>query len=1677
VSRIFHAGIITDLPYDKDGGSARSGGSGAVSRRSKKRSSYGNSDPEPLDNLQLRQRGTAKDLLAGSSMKRVESSLQISKEETENEKEVACCGFFEAIGLTYDELPDLPHKNLFGMKLTHPVRKMAVELAVNHRLEQFWLFLGVVHFLIPFPEIQDNVFGCTVIPESQRSDEFPYKGCKHQLPNWYRLIFLFLFSVEAMIKILGLGLVGGQFAWWTHDFYNKLDVISLLHYFYETISTLRAGNATSLSLRGLRLTRLFKPLSKLIVFSELDTIFISIGKSLKPMATVLLFIWFVMVLFGIIGMTIWGKGSFRRRCVWVDTLDIKLPEQSCKRDQLFVGFPYCTKPPLNMKNNSACFANTTSQRKQATAREDRQPAGLDNSCGPFQLCLDIGNPNLGFTSFDHLPVSLLSLFQVLSGDDDVGILWRGIESEPASRALTTIYFLVFCFLVLHVLINIFVAVFASIFAEIREERVQMIAKMSKDMNLGDEYSSIAESEAKSTTAATPVEAEVADFEDYTTKQKNEETARQLELLAKRSKEIEDEKNVGNADWIEKNFRKPIDPSLQRTLSPWVRDNYLFDTLCFLVTTCQVVCLALVGGLCKTEDCAIDEILEEIIKGCNYFFIFDAVVQVIADGSLSQHFASGERIFNLSVTFLTTLGLLLLAQGVGKSSVAALMGMAIFRVLRMCKLSSILTPVWLMLVKTTGSAIPVMNLVLFNTFFSVIYFSIGQSLFQNTLNSSDARYSYVSLSRGYSLLLVVMTGDGWSAYMYEAMAVFCTGEGIDATCDDYFGVMIASFIYVFWFFYAQFLFLTMFLAIILEAFAVEEFMEAAEKEEDDFQLNRKETLSAIAEFQMIPEFLVHPALVRLAFQSIGDDGSKTISKNQLLTMIRMVQPMVRWRLIKTSGIPEMRFRLRNSFCACWADTYLKPWPGDEDYIHDGIVITEDMDEEAAERAVSHKMSRQIKNYLEKIVLRGLNGELLLVCRIKGLLDHVDLKNVANTEAVIGVKILRAESMAQALGIKGLFDSLVADMIDGDRSKKFSKSNLNPDAENAKYFGLDVSKIPGFEKRIDRNDYRAVFMAAWRVWSVKLIKSRLFDSVMLGAIVASSAFLCLETPHETIPGYLSPFAMKLGNLIFNIIFTFEFVAKSSAYGLYQPRSISVMSYLQQFQNRIDLFILVVAWAEMLGLGRYVGQNTTKVIRLLKVMRPVRLLLRSEGLKAVIEALVASLKPMAYATLFLLIICLLFSVTGMAFFKKRFFSCTDLSLDGNLNEGKPECLGVYVDQDTGVFQPRAWKAPPWGSNFDTLGSSIVTLCKCLTLAWSSYYQYAQDAVVEDIQPVNGHSFALASIYFQIFILVGSFFGLNLFASFMCDTFYSLQGTAQLEETQYRAVKQMLSRNQPKIPRNPPKNPFSIFLRQLLGSQYWHNFSTFCLLLNVTFMGSTHVEEDEIFQEFMETQNTVFFGIMVGETSLRLLSLGPTIYFLDRNNHFDIAVITLTSVTIILKVSASSAQTARILRLFKILKTLAKDKTIADVFETVAVSISQVANIMIILVIFILMLAVFSVQTLGTVRPGNRLGLHSSTLYFLRCIAHSLTLNTRSHMCMHIYAHNTCINLHIISYFINAGPQANFSSFFSAAHTIFQLMFGEDMPTLWDDCMVSPPECTPDVYDSTGQVSFDSSTSICFG
>ena len=673
------------------------------------------------------------------------------------------------------------------------------------------------------------------------------------------------------------------------------------------------------------------------------------------------------------------------------------------------------------------------------------------------------------------------------------------------------------------------------------------------------------------------------------------------------------------------------------------------------------------------------------------------------------------------------------------------------------------------------------------------------------------------------------------------------------------------------------------------------------------------------------------------------------------------------------------------------------------------------------AVAMTQQAAIRDMMGELVERGFMGDVIMVAMRLGLIASLDTLDLRNTPTLTALVILRDPAIAKRLGNEGYFDTLIEEAVLGMGPVKSISDleNLSHDhTVNNPYDLIVLDPEP--------ETFRGRVFKLVRRIALKFATSNLFDGMVLLTILVSSVMLCLDTPDR---GIREPVGQKLvhgltlfiADITCNSIFVVEALAKIVAFGFWVPLSVDYVPYFRSNANRLDLFVLLMALAEMTGLGDYIGTASTKILRLMKVMRPLRLMSRSEGLKNIIIALAASVKPMVYAVVFLTVIVITFTVTAMALFKDKFNYCTDMQLDGSKNEGKMECMGHYLRRDTlesgnGLFMPRSWVQPGPGQNFDTFSSSMLLLFRCLTLKWVQYYASAQDAPYEkDIQPIFGNQMIQASIFFQIFILFGSFFCMNLLVSFMCDAFYSIQGEDQLEEIQWISVQKMVKENWPRRPQPPPSNRFSVAFRSLLASTRYKLFSVICLMANVVFMSTAHAGQAGYYSQILDIQNTVFFGQMCLEAFFYFLSVGPVLYVKDRGHQFDMILILATSITMLFQEEMRTmSQGVRILRLFKFGRALSQDRTISNVFETITVSIAQVANIFVVLVVLIMMFSVLSVQLFGSVKYG-----------------------------------------------IRHGSQVKFTDFPNALRSIFQIMFGDEWHQIQDDCMITEPSCTPDIYD----------------
>ena len=1028
---------------------------------------------------------------------------------------------------------------------------------------------------------------------------------------------------------------------------------------------------------------------------------------------------------------------------------------------------------------------------------------------------------------------------------------------------------------------------------------------------------------------------------------------------------------------------------------WLLRNSVYEFLTLLIIFVTTVALILDGSLCDPHtfdiDCDTDVLLVNIITNCNIFFLFDFVAQVLCDGSLAAHFEHGEHVFNFLVTIITSIAVIGSFMGLSHDATSVLRGFAVFRLLRVCKHGA-LKPIWLMMVKTANSFVAILNLALFNFILTMAWYMLGRVLFEDSLNHVNSRSNYSSISRGYMLLFQLMTGDSWANLMYEAMATFCAppptarevmlaDAGLGPTapsseCDMVYLAMAALY-YILYFLYGNYVFVTMFLAVILESFAVSEFMTTHVEADEEIFLTKEESVLAVAEFHKLPEELVDKRLLHRAWVKLSED--KLVSRSRLIAFYRIYAPHTRWRFCKACGLVFLRQVLRKTVLKPFAHRLnLRPWPGDSDYVLEMSQVPRTKDIDEATQDVAKAKQEEIARHMSDLADMGMTGDVFMVALRHGLVDQIDAEDLSLTPTFSALEILRDPQIARKLDIEGLYDNLIEDAMLGEVGLAMQGSEAEADGARRGLFA-GISRSFSFKQKplglleqakLQKVDDRlmdampktkiALIVHVSRKAAKFFAMSYSFDAMVLIAIISSSVMLILETPHmgtlEPDNNRIDPSLAWLLDLACNAIFVLEALAKMLAFGFYTPLSVDHESYWQSKSNRLDLFVLMMAFAEMVGLGEYVGEKTTKIIRLMKVMRPLRMMSRSEDLKKIIVALVSSVKPVLCAVCFLLLVMVVFAVMAMAFFKNKFAICTDLELDGGAGLGRRDCLGAYsseLPEKGGLYLPRAWVTPGFGQNFDTFGSSILVLFRCITLKWVQYYVSAQDApFIAGIQPVQGQQMFTASSFFHLYILFGSFFSLNLFVSFMCDAFYSIQGDEQLEDIQWVSVQKMIKENWPQKETFPPSNWFSSRLRRLLANYKYRLFSGGCLFLNVIFMGTEHTGQSEMYSEILYVQNTVFFGQFCVEAVLYFLAYGPSQYIVARSNQFDLCLILATTIAMIWgEEFRSLSQVVRVLRLFKLGRALSQDRTIHNVFETITVSIGQVTHIVLVLGMLVMM------------------------------------------------------------------------------------------------------------------------------
>lgn len=265
--------------------------------------------------------------------------------------------------------------------------------------------------------------------------------------------------------------------------------------------------------------------------------------------------------------------------------------------------------------------------------------------------------------------------------------------------------------------------------------------------------------------------------------------------------------------------------------------------------------------------------------------------------------------------------------------------------------------------------------------------------------------------------------------------------------------------------------------------------------------------------------------------------------------------------------------------------------------------------------------------------------------------------------------------------------------------------------------------------------------------KFCENPYFEAFIFNLIGLNSLFLALEEPIVTNTYSLKTLAL-FGNIISGL-FIAECFLKIIVMGFISGKN----AYLKDSYNKLDFIIVffsIVSWVlEATNTGLDI--SFIKSFRALRALRPLKLVSKNEGMKLVVNSILASIPNLINVFLISILFYFVFGVIGLQLLSGKVSYC---DIDETLD--KIPCL------DAGGI----WVLPQ--NNYNNIFYSMTTFFEVSTLeTWPDIMFAAIDSQSEpDLAPVKDSQPVIALLFIS-FIFVTTFFVMNLFISVIVGQF----------------------------------------------------------------------------------------------------------------------------------------------------------------------------------------------------------------------------------------------------------------------------------------------------------------------
>lgn len=197
-------------------------------------------------------------------------------------------------------------------------------------------------------------------------------------------------------------------------------------------------------------------------------------------------------------------------------------------------------------------------------------------------------------------------------------------------------------------------------------------------------------------------------------------------------------------------------------------------------------------------------------------------------------------------------------------------------------------------------------------------------------------------------------------------------------------------------------------------------------------------------------------------------------------------------------------------------------------------------------------------------------------------------------------------------------------------------------------------------------------------IRLVRWKMLEWLMLCIILANCVTLCLDSNR---PGFLETqlyARLRVLNYFFIAAFTLEMVIKVTALGFV----IGKHTYLRNGWNVLDFIVVIFGWLELLpGVGNYT------IIRVARILRPLRLVTKIESLRILVECMLRSLPMLADVAILAMFFYAIFGIASVELLKGRMSNrcgAPDLAsfTPANLINGTYQFISYTVSDDESTW-----------------------------------------------------------------------------------------------------------------------------------------------------------------------------------------------------------------------------------------------------------------------------------------------------------------------------------------------------------------------------------------------------------